>query len=242
MFRSESFPNKLKLISFADVIGRKPTQPHIANPTENENVQSPTTSKSPTPSPAASYNHSTPHIASLSPTPPNLVSPTGHITPSDSITPSDPPPYNPTAPRSHSTSSSAMQGLPAATPSMLASSPSVANDSYPTTAGDDKYATKNVTLTYKRHKIYTHQKCHRLFATSLFYRLFETCHLQTCYNLLKQLAASLWITSFDNQLATSLLTTCKRLVVMRTHPDKHISTCCQVCCTKCFSAYLINIW
>ena len=43
--------------------------------------------------------------------------------------------------------------------------------------------------------------------------------------LLQQLATSLWITSFDNQLATSLLTTCNRLVVnklsqaMRTHPD-----------------------
>ena len=56
-------------------------------------------------------------------------------------------------------------------------------------------------------------------------RLVATCHLQTCYNLLKQLAASLWITSFDNQLATSLLTTCNRIIVnkvspaMRTHPD-----------------------
>ena len=38
-------------------------------------------------------------------------------------------------------------------------------------------------------------------------RLVATCHLHTCYNLLKQLAASLWITGFDNQLATSLLTT-----------------------------------
>ena len=52
-----------------------------------------------------------------------------------------------------------------------------------------------------------------------------TCHLQTCYNLLKQLAASLWITSFDNQPATSLLTTCNRRFVnrqcqaMRPHPD-----------------------
>ena len=52
-----------------------------------------------------------------------------------------------------------------------------------------------------------------------------TCHLQTWYNLLKQLAASLWITSLNNQLATSLLTTCNRLVVnklsqaMPTHPD-----------------------
>ena len=44
-------------------------------------------------------------------------------------------------------------------------------------------------------------------------RLVANCHLQTFYNLLKQFAASLLITSFDNQLATSLLTTCNRLVV-----------------------------
>ena len=56
-------------------------------------------------------------------------------------------------------------------------------------------------------------------------KLVATCHLQTCYNFFKQLAASLWITSFDNRLATSLLTTCNRLVVkklsqaMRTYPD-----------------------
>ena len=56
-------------------------------------------------------------------------------------------------------------------------------------------------------------------------RLVATCHLQTCSNLLKQLAASLWITSFDNQFATSLFTTCNRrfvnrpLQAMRTHPD-----------------------
>ena len=43
--------------------------------------------------------------------------------------------------------------------------------------------------------------------------LAATRHLQTCYNLLKQLAANLWITSSDNQLGTSLLTTCNRLVV-----------------------------
>ena len=49
-------------------------------------------------------------------------------------------------------------------------------------------------------------------------RLVAICHLQTCYNLLKQLAASLWITSFDNQLATSLLTR-KLWKDMRTHPD-----------------------
>ena len=56
-------------------------------------------------------------------------------------------------------------------------------------------------------------------------RLVATSHLQTSYNLLIQLAASLWMSIFDNQLATSLLTTCNRLVVnklsqaMRTHPD-----------------------
>ena len=56
-------------------------------------------------------------------------------------------------------------------------------------------------------------------------RLVAICHLQTCYNLLKQLVTSLWVTSFDNQLATSLLITCNRLVVnkwsqaMRTYPD-----------------------
>ena len=37
------------------------------------------------------------------------------------------------------------------------------------------------------------------------------CHLQTYYNLMKQVAASLWITSFENQLATSLLTDYNRL-------------------------------
>ena len=58
-------------------------------------------------------------------------------------------------------------------------------------------------------------------------RLVATRHLQTCYNLLKQLAASLWITTFDSKLATSLLTTCNRLVIhklsqtMRTHPDRY---------------------
>ena len=57
-------------------------------------------------------------------------------------------------------------------------------------------------------------------------RLVATCHLQTCYNLLKQLSASLWVTSFQNELAIiSLLTTCNGLVVyklsqaMRTHPE-----------------------
>ena len=33
-------------------------------------------------------------------------------------------------------------------------------------------------------------------------RLVASCGLPICYNLLKQLAASLWITSFDDLLAT----------------------------------------
>ena len=57
--------------------------------------------------------------------------------------------------------------------------------------------------------------CNKLvnFIKSFKIRLVATCHFQTCYNLLKQLAANLWITSFDNQLAISLLKTCNRLVV-----------------------------
>ena len=49
--------------------------------------------------------------------------------------------------------------------------------------------------------------------------------MQNYYNLLKQLVASLWITSFDNQLETSLLATCNRLIVNKLsqaigmHPD-----------------------
>ena len=55
--------------------------------------------------------------------------------------------------------------------------------------------------------------------------LVADCHFQTCYNFSKELVACLWITSFDSQLATSLLTTCNRPDVkklsqaMRTHPD-----------------------
>ena len=52
-------------------------------------------------------------------------------------------------------------------------------------------------------------------------RLVATRNLQTCYNLLKQLAASLLITSFDNQLATSLLTTCNRLVINKLSQAMH---------------------
>ena len=65
----------------------------------------------------------------------------------------------------------------------------------------------------------------RRFNKSVKIRLVTTCYLQTCYNLLKQLVASLWMTSFDNQLATSWMGTCQRLVInklwlaMQTHPD-----------------------
>ena len=55
-------------------------------------------------------------------------------------------------------------------------------------------------------------------------------HLQICYNLLKQLAASLLVTSLDNQLAASLLTTCNRLIVTSCHKPCErilISTCCN---------------
>ena len=63
------------------------------------------------------------------------------------------------------------------------------------------------------------------YIKSVKIRLFATCHLQTCYNLLKQLVPSPWLTSFDNQLAASLLTTWNKLVVnklsraVQTHPD-----------------------
>ena len=62
-------------------------------------------------------------------------------------------------------------------------------------------------------------------------RVIATCHLQTCCNLLKQFAASLWITSFDNQLATRLLTTCSRLVVNKLSQAMRlvITRCCKDC-------------
>ena len=49
--------------------------------------------------------------------------------------------------------------------------------------------------------------------------------LVICRLVIQLVAANLWITSFDNQLLPSLLTTCNKLVVnklsqaMRTHPD-----------------------
>ena len=51
------------------------------------------------------------------------------------------------------------------------------------------------------------KKPHRVFASCRFYRLVATCHLQTCYNLLKRLTGSPWMTSLNNQLETSRLKT-----------------------------------
>ena len=73
--------------------------------------------------------------------------------------------------------------------------------------------------------------------TSVQIRLAAACHLQTCYNLLKQLAASLWITSFRKQLSqSSLLITCNRRLVFnnllqsrQTRPD--IGFCVSGCVT-----------
>ena len=44
-------------------------------------------------------------------------------------------------------------------------------------------------------------------------KLLVTYYLQNCHNLLKQLAASLWIASCDNQSVTSLITSSKILFV-----------------------------
>ena len=57
--------------------------------------------------------------------------------------------------------------------------------------------------------------------------------METSYNLLKQLVASLWITGFDNQFARSVLITYNRLVVNKlsqavgTHLDIGLSITSQ---------------
>ena len=93
-----------------------------------------------------------------------------------------------------------------------------------------------VTHSWKRHRLVASWQFYQLVATceqvatslsissscnkSVKIRLVENCHLQTCYNLLNKLQAC-----WNNQLATSLFTTCKRLVInklspaMQTHPD-----------------------
>ena len=76
------------------------------------------------------------------------------------------------------------------------------------------------------------QKGHMLVASCQFYRLVvtcqqvatnlslsSTCHLHTCYNLLIQLPRSLLMTNFDNQRATSLLTTSNKLACWQLATD-----------------------
>ena len=71
-----------------------------------------------------------------------------------------------------------------------------------------------------------------------FIELQPVCENQTCCKLLKQLSSNLWIKSLDNQLASSLLITCSRLVIikpeqaMRTHPDIDLMTVRQQACSR----------
>ena len=73
-------------------------------------------------------------------------------------------------------------------------------------------------LTHYSTRLKTPQTCCKLSITprcnkSVKIRLVTTCHLQTCYNLLKQFTASLWIISFNNQLADNLQQTCRQQAV-----------------------------
>ena len=52
-----------------------------------------------------------------------------------------------------------------------------------------------------------------IYNKSVTIRLVATCYLQFCCNLVKQLTTNLWIKSFDNQLAESLLTASNKRVV-----------------------------
>ena len=87
--------------------------------------------------------------------------------------------------------------------------------------------------------------CHQVVSSVLAWS--RTLH-QVCENQLsKQLASSLWIKSLDNELATSLLTSCRRLVIikpeqaMRTHPDIGLMTARQQPCNRfaATSAFLV---
>ena len=71
----------------------------------------------------------------------------------------------------------------------------------------------------------------------------QTCcnliqYLQTCCKLLKQLPSSLWIKSLNCRLASSLLTTCSRVVIiepeqaMQTHTDIGLMTARQQACSR----------
>lgn len=80
VFRSESFPKPLKLISFADVIGRKPTTPNVTKPTNTESPKLDNRNRS-TPNKSSfanlgptSYNNRAPrHLASPNAVTPKLV-------------------------------------------------------------------------------------------------------------------------------------------------------------------------
>ena len=77
----------------------------------------------------------------------------------------------------------------------------------------------------------------------LVIKLQQVCYKSVCnlaFTQLLQLAASLWIKRFDNQLATTLLATCNSLVVdklyraMRIHPDiGSLMTILLQNCTTC---------
>jgi hypothetical protein len=125
VFRSESFPKQLKLISFADVIGRKPTPPNVANPTNLETSNAATPSaishNSATSSLAANYNHPAPRNPIETLASPRLTSPTNHLTSPNPTTPTNPPPYNLT--------------IPPKAPSMLDVSASIVTQPYPPTSG-----------------------------------------------------------------------------------------------------------
>ena len=68
-------------------------------------------------------------------------------------------------------------------------------------------------------------------ATSLLKSACCNWHLQTCYNL-NQLAENLWVTSFDNQVATSQ-TSCRKScerIVTTVCCNKSVAKCQQTCC------------
>ena len=141
MFRSESFQKQLKLISFADVIGRKPTTPNAPNPIDLE-----TTGAAATHNQAVSQNPATNNLAGThnhqtSQNPSGTTNPTAHnlssnqLTSPNPATPTNPSPYSPTSPQNLITSSDTTQSLPPTAPSMLATSPTTASQSFPPTSG-----------------------------------------------------------------------------------------------------------
>ena len=108
----------------------------------------------------------------------------------------------------------------------------------------------NFTIVNKATNLSISSSCTSLLKSGLLQLVI--CKLVN-YNLLKQLVASVWIKSFDHQLATNLLTTLNRLVVnklsqgIRTHPDiglllmKPVARCQQTCCNLCVFGCAGNI-